>query len=173
MFEIGDKVMYGTMGVCEIMDICVPDFEGATHTCYLLEPRYMKGTRVYAPTKNCTVSMRPVMSAEEAHDLIDSLHTIRVFEEQEKAECMKTYRSAIQSADGYLVAKLMKTLYLRKKQKLAEKKIFPNQEKELLNIAENLLHGEVAHCLNLPIETVPDYIMSRQDVVKKNTALVS
>lgn len=167
MFEIGDLIIYGSMGVCTILDICIPDVSGATKPCYLLNPHYFANTKVYAPMKNSSVSMREVMTSAETHQLIDSMPKISVFEEQDKAASMKTYRSALQSADGYLLAKLMKTLYQKREQKLEEKKVLPNQEKELLTTAETMLHGEMAQALDISIEHVPDYILSRISGSKK------
>lgn len=71
MYNVGDLIMYGGTGVCEVKDITRPDFGGTTveQDYYILQPLYQSGT-IYAPVDNEKVFTRPVISAQEADDLI-------------------------------------------------------------------------------------------------------
>ena len=71
MFNVGDLIIYGGTGVCRVKDITHPDFGmPEDRLYYILEPVYQAGT-IYAPVDNGKVYMRPVISEEEANELID------------------------------------------------------------------------------------------------------
>lgn len=162
MFSIGDEIVYGGMGVCTVMDICVPDLPGKPRQCYILKPHYVAGAKVYAPVEENPVKMRPLLSAEQAQTLIDGMPFLAEFpQDREKQELYNTYRTAIKSADCTQLAKLVKTLYEKKQRVLAAKKIVPSAEKEYFDTAEKMLYGEIAVALHMPIEQVQEYIASR------------
>ena len=73
MYQKGELVVYGGIGVCRIADLVTPDFLGAgtNRLYYVLEPVYRTGT-IYAPT-DTAAHMRRVITAEEANALIDSM----------------------------------------------------------------------------------------------------
>ena len=77
MFDIDDLIMYGNTGVCKVSDITTPEFAGADEDklYYVLEPLYQSGV-IYAPVDNEKVFMRPVISEDEARDLIDNIPQI-------------------------------------------------------------------------------------------------
>lgn len=162
MFAVGEKIVYGGMGVCTVTDIGVPDLPGAARTCYVLKPDYVANARVYAPVAENPVQMRLLLTKEEAEKLVDSLPQITAFPAgQEKQELHNTCKSVIKSADSFLLAKLVKTLYEKKKALVAQKKNMASAEKDYFDTAERLLHGELASALGLDIDQVQDYIARR------------
>lgn len=165
MFSIGDKIVYGGMGVCTVMDICVPDLPGKPRQCYILKPHYVANAKVYAPVEENPVKIRALLTAEQAQTLIDEIPGIAGFPlTQEKQELYQTYRGAIKSADSVQLAKLIKTLHDKKVRILEQKKIVPSAEKEYFDTAEKMLYGEIAAALQMPIEQVQDYIAARIEV---------
>lgn len=161
-FEIGDQIIYGSMGVCTVVDIAVPDLPGATRECYVLKPHYVANSKVYAPVEENPVKMRSLLTPEEVQSLIDDLPQIQAFPaNKEKQELYNTYRSVIRSADSFLLAKLLKTLHEKKKRVVAQRKVIPSAEKEYFDTAEKMLYGEIAVALQMPIEEVEDYIVDR------------
>ena len=162
MFSIGDEIIYGSMGVCSIMDIGLPDISGATRTCYILKPHYVANSKVYAPIENNPVIMRHLLSTAEVQSLIDSMPEIKAFpEDKEKQALYETYRAAIKSADSFMLAKLLKTLREKKAKVLEQKKVVSSVEKEMHDTAEKMLHGEIATALSIPLENVENYIVTR------------
>lgn len=71
MFAKGTKIMYGNTGVCEVMDYATPDLPGMPRGTkyYVLRPLFQSGT-IYCPVEQPKVFMRPVMSREEAEELV-------------------------------------------------------------------------------------------------------
>lgn len=162
MFSVGDKVIYGSMGVCTVVDIAVPDLPGAHQTCYVLEPRYVANSKVYAPVGQSAVCMRVLLTPEEAQSLIDSLPGIGAFPAGgERQALYNTCRSAIKSADSHLLAKLIKTLYEKKERAAGQRKLLPSTEKAYFDTAEKMLYGELAVVLGIPMDEVGGYIEER------------
>lgn len=78
MFQPGELVIYGATGVCRVESIRQPEPHSALQgkTCYLLKPLYQDGV-IYTPVENSKVSIRPVMTREEADALIDQIPTMQ------------------------------------------------------------------------------------------------
>ncbi|MGD9559869.1 MAG: CarD family transcriptional regulator [Oscillospiraceae bacterium] len=162
MFCIGDKIVYGSMGVCTVVDVGVPDLPDALHMCYTLKPDYVANSKVYAPIENNPVSMRALLSPKEAQSLIDSMPQIEPFPPgEEKQQLLNTYRSAIRSADIFILARLLKTLHAKRQLLIQQKKMLSSVEKEYFGAAEKMFFGELAATLKIAVDAVPDYIAAR------------
>ena len=71
MFQIGERIMYGSSGVCRVEAIGKPDsasFADRDRDYYTLSPLYGEGV-IYVPVDS-SVFMRPILSREEALELI-------------------------------------------------------------------------------------------------------
>ncbi|MDL2327651.1 CarD family transcriptional regulator [Ruminococcaceae bacterium OttesenSCG-928-A11] len=162
MFSVGDKVVYGNMGVCSVTDICVPDMPGAARECYVLVPHYVANSKVYAPVENNPVVMRHLLTPDQAETLIDSLPQVPMFPlSGEKQAMYETFRGAIKSADCTLLARLIKTLHQKKQNTLEQKRVVPSAEKEFFDTAERMLYGEIAVAMGMALDEVPEYIGGR------------
>ena len=66
MFKVNDYIMYGTTGVCKIIEIKKEKFLGRQEMeYYILEPVYSKNTVIKIPVDNTTIKMREVLSKED------------------------------------------------------------------------------------------------------------
>lgn len=157
MYHPGDMIIYKTQGVCKVLDICYPeDIEASFDKLYYkLSPVFGTGY-IYIPV-DTTVFMRPVISREEAENLIHRLPDIH---EQMSDGKMSTvhlrnyYNSFLQTYDCETLFKLVKGIYIKTNgmQKIG------NVDKAYLQRLEDLLYGELAVALDIPKETVIDYI---------------
>ena len=79
MFQAGDLLVYGTTGVCRVLSIDRrQERVGSTRQerlYYQLKPIYQGGL-IYTPVDNDKVSMRPIISRQEAEDLISEIPTL-------------------------------------------------------------------------------------------------
>ena len=79
MYKAGDEIVYGNLGVCSVVEVAqreMPGVEGR-RWYYTLEPRFENQMRIYAPTENGRVRMRPVVTGEQARRLLDSIPSLR------------------------------------------------------------------------------------------------
>ena len=78
MFGIGDYVICGNKGVCEVENITTLNISGVDREreYYILKPLYMNGSTVYVPVDSPKESMRKVLKREEAEELIRAIPEI-------------------------------------------------------------------------------------------------
>lgn len=171
MFSVGDRIVYGSMGVCTVTDIGLPDVPGATRECYVLRPHYVANSKVYAPIEDNPVRMRALLTARQAEELVESLPGIPTFPKGDnRQELYETCKAAIRSADSFLLAKLVKTLHENRRRLVEMKKTVPSTEKEYHDTAEKMLHGEIAAALDIPLGEVEEYISARARPARKAVA---
>ena len=73
MFKVNQLVVYENSGVCRIEKIEEVPFPSGPRTCYILKPVYTKEGTIYSPVNNPNVMMRPVITKEEALELIHGI----------------------------------------------------------------------------------------------------
>ena len=77
MFEVGEYIVYGCKGVCQVEEITHIDIPGSNkdRLYYVLAPLEDRNGKIYAPTDNAKVAMRKVITRQEAEQLIDRKST--------------------------------------------------------------------------------------------------
>ena len=165
MFQTGDLIVYGGMGVCKIMNVSVPEFlrAGEEKEYYTLEPLNRQGT-IFVPV-DTTVFMRPVISREEAEELIDSIPTFRpkAYHSHVLQELNQHYADAISSHDISDLVKLLMSIQVKRKEREKQNMKMGAVDENYMRRAENLLYGELSIALDMPEEEVPGYIAKRVD----------
>ncbi len=69
MFEIGDKVVYGVVGVCEVENIDTPPIKGISGDYYFLQPVFDSKGIIYSPVDSNKVMIRGIMTVKECDKL--------------------------------------------------------------------------------------------------------
>lgn len=164
MFEVDDLIMYGGTGVCKVEAITKPEFEDPDEDrlYYVLQPLYQSGT-IYAPIDNDKVFMRPVISEDEANDLIDimpEVHT-EIYKSSSIQQLSKHYQSVIDTHKCVDLIKLTKSIHKKKVDAMKQNRHLGQIDKKFLKRAEDLLFGEIAAALHMSMDEVSDYIGSR------------
>ena len=164
MFEKGAYLVYGNLGVCRVQDIVTRRFEGldAAHPYYVLEPLYQGGV-LYVPADNPKIFLRPVISAEEANRLIDTIPTLqgKAFHSRSAQELSAHYEQALQTHNCRDLIELTVSIYRKKEGLARQNKKFGRVDEHFMRRAEDTLHGELAVALGIPKDAVPDYIARR------------
>ena len=160
MFKIGDLVVYGNAGVCRVTEIGRPPLSGIPdgQDYYTLTPYYAEKSVIFTPCDNTKVVMRPIVSKEEADELIRNIPEIGclgITDEKKREDC---YRDVIKTCDPRLFVSIIKTIYNRKQQRLSEGKKVTASDEKYFQMAEDKLYGELAIALNIEKGTVKDYI---------------
>lgn len=166
MFQPGDMVVYGTTGVCRVEEITRPNMSGVDRNkpYYLLKPLFQDGV-IYTPVKNGKVSIRPVISAEEAEALIDLIPHMRaeVCHAPTLQALAQHYQTVVRSHDCRDLIELMMSIYAKRCQVEAQKRRLGMVDERYMKQAERLLYGEFSVALNIPIDEVQPYIARRVD----------
>lgn len=160
MFEKGEYIVYGNSGVCKVEDITTMNLEGISEEklFYMLSPLSQSGGRIFTPVDNRKTLMRPVLSQEEAKELIKDIPRIEglwIVNDKQREEA---YRKCMQDCDCRGWIKIIKTLHLRKIERTAQGKKVTATDEKYLKLAEEHLYSELSIPLEIPKERIEAYI---------------
>ena len=160
MYQKGDYVVYGTKGVCLIEDVMAIDWGAdcisSEKLCYKLAPQFVKGSTIYAPVENEKTVIRSVMSGEEAQGVLSRVKQLETLWVKDEKEREASYKKALLSGNSMEWSRIVKTLYLRKQERLRSGKRMTCIDERYLHIAENILFGEMSLPLHLTVKEVGD-----------------
>ena len=163
MYSIGEIVVYGSTGVCRIVDIAPPsrpNTAGALY--YTLKPLYQDGF-IYAPVDSDKIYIRSVISREQAERLIDTIPDIKeeLCRSVNRQQLIEKYQSAFSSHDCADLVGLIKSIYQKKLYADSHHRRLGQLDTRYMKRAEELLYGEFSIALGIPREDVCGYIARR------------
>ncbi len=165
MFSVGDYMVYGISGVCRVEDICASPFDKKdTRTFYMLRPLGASaGSVIYTPTDNAQVAMRPLMTVEQAEQLIGLLPSILPLEIPTEKMRRDIYRQTMQSCDPVQYARLIKTVRCRRADMLAQHKRLSETDSDFERNAKLSLYHELAVVLDKPYAEIEPFLLERSE----------
>ncbi len=160
MFQKGEYVIYGSNGICLIQDITTLNIPGIDQNrkYYLLKPVYSSGSTVYTPVDTADASLRPALSKEEADSLIQSIPDIPLITLPDEKALENTYKKYMRSNNCKAWVQLIKTIYLRKENRLMKGYKVTALDNRYFNLAESSLYGELSIALGKSRDEVKSYI---------------
>ena len=167
MFEKGEYIVYGSNGVCEVTDIRNMDLKGIPKDklFYVLTPYNQKGSTVFTPVDSTKTVMRKVLTKEQALELIDNMPEVEeLYFSNEKVREEK-YKECIRSCDCEQCIRVIKTLYLRRDEKIAQGKKFAATDERYLKLAEDNLYSELSVALGMTKKEVQRYIEEKLGIL--------
>lgn len=169
MYQVGEKIVYGNNGVCVIDEIKMletPHSDGEQKAYYVIRP-VSQDCRITVPV-DTKMFMRPVISAEEANALVDSIPGIHAEPYYNSAlrQLQEYYDSKLHSHDCMDLVELTMSLYAKKKKTEEQKRKFGAIDERYMKRAEDLLFGELSAALEIPKEHVRQYIHDRLKVTE-------
>ena len=166
MFQAGDLLVYGTTGVCRVLSIDRRQ-ERVNGTrqdrlYYQLKPVYQGGL-IFTPVDNDKVSMRPVISRQEAEALIDTIPSLRPasFRAATTQALTQQYQASLRQSDCRGLVELIMSIHAKRRQMETQNRRLGMVDERYLKQAEQLLFGELAAALEIPYEAVQPYITDR------------
>lgn len=164
MFQVHEYVMHDTRGVCRVEEVVHPDFAGKGKLYYKLTPVFEKKTVLYVPVlggPSGKLSVRPLISKEEALALIEQMPGIEAKTYGNFKEQAQVFREILYSGDQKERIALMKGIFENDQKRRGSGKRLSANEEESRRTAEAFLYGELAVVLDIPINQVEDYIGQR------------
>ncbi len=160
MFSIGEYIIYGTKGVCQVTDITTMDLTGVPKDAkyYILQPWNQRGSRIFVSVDNQKTLMRNTLSKEEAEALIEEIPQISEIWVDNDKEREEKYRECIRSCDCRDLVRIIKTLLLRREERLKAGKKITTTDERYLKLAEEHLYSELAVALGISAEIVRNHI---------------
>lgn len=163
MFKVGEYIVYGHNGICKVEDITYLDMSGADkdRLYYVLLPVNTKGGKLYSPVDSSKIKTRKMLTSEEANQLIDEIPEIEQLWVTNDKLREEQYKEVVKGCDCRQWIRIIKTLHLRKQERLARGKRVTTLDEHYLKLAENQLYGELSVALGKQKSEMADFIAQR------------
>lgn len=163
MFQVNDTIMYGTQGICTIVDITEKDFMGTKKVYYVLKPMGDKAATLFAPVHNEKVEskMRRILTEEEIYRLIESMPNEETEWIENENQRKEQYKKVITSGNHTELIRMIKSLYLHKQEREADGKHLYLSDERFFKEAERILYDEFQYVLNVKREELMPLIFEK------------
>lgn len=167
-FQPGDYVVYGCKGVHKILDRTMLAMSGSDnrHEYYVMQPCEKPEGSVYAPVDTEKTHMRKIMTREEARQLILSALELEVLELHNRKQLEEACKASIRGCMPEELLRVIKTLHLRKMERLQQGKKMTLTDLHYLEQAEGILYTELSITLGIPKTDIPDYMKNAIELAK-------
>ena len=151
MYQVGEKIIYGSNGVClieEIKMIMAPKSD-EEKAYYIIKPMFQE-CRISVPV-DTKMFMRPIISEEEALALIESVPTVEAKPYYNTAlrQLQDYYEKRIASRSCEELVALTLSIYRKREEMLSQKRKFGAIDERYMKRAEDLLFGELSVVLGI------------------------
>jgi len=171
MFKINDTIIYGSEGVCQIVDIKENDFLGGKRTYYVIKPMGYNASTIYVPVDSelLVQKMHSLLSKNEINDLIDSLPKEPTHWIPNERERKEKYKELLSSGNRAELLNMIRTVHNERIKRESLHKRLHMIDEHFLNDAEKCLYSEFQFVLKLKQDEVISYIMNRVESNSDNT----
>lgn len=160
--ETGNYVVYRSSEICRIDGFEDKSFDGGEARRYcLLVPLDAHGSKYYVPMDCADAKLRRLLNRDEVLALIDSMKGDMPDWGEDDPNRKGRINQVLSSGDYKLIISLLHSLYLEKQKRTEIGKKMLAADERAMRTAEQLLNREFAFVLDIPEDTVPEYISKR------------
>jgi len=160
MYKIGDAVVY-KKDVCKIVDIKRSHLNNEDY--YIMIPLDDPSLKIDVPASNRCGYIRDIISKNEVLKLIKEIPRIKTIDSQDKL-LEQEYKRLMTTYNHRDLISIIKTSYLRNKEKEKNKKKLSDKDNYYFNQAEKYLYNEFSVALNMSFEETKNFVI--QEVMK-------
>lgn len=170
MFQIGDTVIYGCKGLHVIHDCTPLSIKGMEQDrpYYLMQPYGKPEGIIYLPCDLGETQLRFALEEKEARKILKKLPSLSPISLGSPKAQEEAYKTNLHRALPEGILRVIKTLLLRKKDRLEKKKKPTATDSRFLLQAESILYPELSYALRLDREEIRERII---EAVTCDTAL--
>ena len=160
MFQIGEKVVCGSKGVCRVENITTLNISGIDkqRVYYILKPLYMAASTVYVPADHAMEAMRPVLSEDAARDLVERIPQLTLIHVENEKLLEQEYKACLRTDSCAEWLRIIKTTRARKERRQEAGRKMTAVDARYLKIAQDCVYGELAVALSVPREKVEEFV---------------
>ncbi len=166
MFNIGDKIVYGSEGVFTVQEYTASPLDKSDERIfYILVPiSGSQNNKIIAPSDGGRVPMRGVISRDEALALIDRMPEIGEITVAQERGRRDAYRAVINEGRGEDFVSIIKTVRRRREEFMLLKRRLSETDTDFEGRAKNCLFGELSVALDIPRADVERFIEERLEL---------
>ena len=162
MHCLGDRIIYGSNGIMEIVDIREESIGDARRKYYVLKDfRENSSLQTFVPVDNerLVSTMRNLLTKAEVIELISRIKSIPEAEWQtDNRRRTEKFRCIIESGDAESIISVIKAIYLNGIKRRKEGKKNYLADENVMKKAERMLYEEFSAVLGIPENEVRDFI---------------
>lgn len=157
MFKINDYVVY-KKDVCKIIDIKEKQFNNQNY--FVLAPIVDNSLKIDVPVDNRCGYLRQLITKDEVEKIIKDIPNIEIIKNNDKM-IETEYRNLLNSNKHRDLIKIIKTTYLRNKERLDNNKKVRDKDLQYFELAEKYLYNEFSIVLNLTYEETKNFVITK------------
>lgn len=163
MYQVGDRVVYGSHGVCAVVEQEQRKVDRKLVTYLVLEPVGQEGSRFLVPTHNAVAmaKLSPVLTKAELTALLESQEAREGEWIADENRRKQLYRELIGSGDRLKLIWQVRTIYRHKRDLAATGKRCHLCDDNFLRDAERLLIHEIVIVLETDQEQAKAYLREK------------
>ncbi len=160
MYQVGQRVVYGAHGVCDILDMEERMVDRKRISYYVLQPLEQSASRFYVPAhnENALAKMRPLVDKQTLLTLLNS--------EEVREDCWipdenrrkQYYRQLISSIDLESMIRMIRCLRQHKAELQQAGKRFHLCDENFLQDAQKILSSELTLVLEIEPQQLTAYL---------------
>ena len=154
MYKVGDLLVY-KKDVCKIIEIKEKYLRNMDY--YILTSNIDKSLKIQIPTTSKDI--RKLITKEEIQKLIKRIPLVETIQTESK-NIENDYKQLMQSGTHEDLIKIIKTTYLRNKERMDNNKKTADKDDYYFNQAELYLYNELSIVLNLTYDQTKEYILN-------------
>ena len=163
MYHKGDYVVY-KRDVCKVNGITEKKFNNMDY--YSLSPVLDETLKIDVPVDNKLGLMRNLITKEELDNIIKKIPSIKPLSTTDK-QIETEYKKLMNSGTHEDLIKIIKTTYLRNKERLDNNKKIGDKDNSYFELAEKYLYTEFMIVLGISFDETKEYVISKvKEVVK-------
>lgn len=163
-YKPGDRLVYGSNGVCVIESITPKRFanDKAERLYYILKPINSHTSTLFVPLDNETlrIKMREVITKPEITDLLSRVKNSSIDWIENRGERLSRFQEILRGSSLEDLVQLIGCIYDKKQALLDNSKHLSATDANILSAAEKLVNEEFSYVLSIPQEKVSGYIHS-------------
>ena len=161
MLTIGDYVVKAREGVCKVeKELPMMDYaEKQERPYYMLCPVQDVRVKIYVQVREEYGDIRPVMNKKTAVKLIEEVNDIAATRVNNEKDREQIYKDALNSGDPRALVAIIKSMYIRGKQREKQGKKITSVDERYFRLAEKALYSELGFVLGKENDEVREIIM--------------
>lgn len=155
MLSEGQKVLYGTNGVCSVEGTTVKHIAGTDIEYYVLKPVGARAQTLFVPVKNMELlgKIREISSAEQVRQILDDLPEAGEWNDN-KVERTEAFRSTIAQGDCVQLVAMIRLIHIHAQEQQDKGKHLHLSDERILKEAEKMISEEFSQALGVERENI-------------------
>lgn len=155
MYNVGDYVIY-LKDVCQVETIKEKYMNDTDY--YILVPINDNSLKLSIPVNN--PSIRSLISLDEGKRIIDSINSLDIITIDDKL-IENEYKRLLSEGSHEDLLKIIKTTYLRNKNRVEHKRKISDKDKNYMELAEKYLFPELSVVLSMSYSEMEEYVFNK------------